>query len=67
MNIVYVLLCVRIISTVLVIDSNMKEYIFGLTLCCLQLIQVSCNKNVVLMIADDFRFCKKQFYCVRLQ
>ena len=33
----------------------MKEYIFGLTLCLIQLIQVSCNKNVVLMIADDFR------------
>ena len=58
MNIVYVL-CVWIISTVLVVESNMKEYFFGLTLCCIQLIQVSCKKNVVLMIADDFRFCKK--------
>merc|ERR1712110_412648 len=35
--------------------SNMKECIVLLTFCCLQYIQVSCIKNVVLMIADDFR------------
>ena len=33
----------------------MKEYIILLAFCCLQFIQVGCNKNVVLMIADDFR------------
>ena len=33
----------------------MKEHIVVLILCSIQLIQVHCNKNVVLMIADDFR------------
>ena len=33
----------------------MKEHIVVLVLCSIQFIQVFCNKNVVLMIADDFR------------
>ena len=44
--------CIISISTVLII--KMKEHIV-LTLGCIQLIQVTCNKNVVLMIADDFQ------------
>ena len=38
----------------------MKEYIILLAFCCLQFILVGCNKNVVLMIADDFRCLHEQ-------
>ena len=45
----------------------MKEYMkVVLTFCCLQSLRVSCSKNVVLMIADDFRCLKVGVFAYKI-